>query len=65
MDVDTCNPDVKKVLQDHKFYSVILPALVMFLVLELIFIVMNIPTSIGNALTQAGPFPTSKVPLIK
>lgn len=65
MDIDTCNPDVKKVLHNYKFYSVILPTVFIFFILEVIFIFMNIPTSIGNALTQTGPFPTSKVPLIK
>ena len=65
MDSDTCNPNVKKTLRNYKFYSVILPVLLMSLVLEVVFVFMSIPTSIGNALTAAGPFPTSKVPLIK
>lgn len=64
MVIDTCNPNLKKTLQNYKFYSVILPALLMFLVLEVIFICMNIPTSIANVLTKVGPFPTSSVPLV-
>lgn len=65
MDTDTCNPNVKKTLYTYKFYGVILPTLLMTLLLEVVFVFMSIPTSIGNALTTAGPFPTSKVPLIK
>lgn len=65
MDSDTCNPNLKKVLHTHNFYGIILPILLMTLVLEVVFVFMFIPTSIGNALTAAGPFPTSKVPLIK
>jgi hypothetical protein len=59
---DTCNPLVGLRLQNYKFYSVILPALLMFLVLEIVFVFMTIPTSIGNVLATAGPFSTSKVP---
>lgn len=62
---DTCNPQVGFKLNNYKFYSLILPILLMFLVLEVVFVFMSIPTSIANALTTAGPFPTSKVPLIK
>jgi hypothetical protein len=62
---DTCNPNLKLKFQTYKIYSIIIPMLLMALVLEVIFIFMSIPTSIGNALTTAGPFPTSKVPLIK
>lgn len=62
---DTCNPKATLKFYNYKFYSMVLPALLMFLVLEVIFVFMTIPTSIGTALTTGGPFPTSKVPLIK
>jgi hypothetical protein len=62
--VDTCNPQVALKFYNYKFYSIVLPALLMFLVLEVVFVFMAIPTSIGNALTTAGPFPTSSVPLV-
>lgn len=61
---DTCNPKAVLKYTNYKFYSGVLPSLLMFVVLEAVFIFMAIPTSIGNALTTAGPFPTSKVPLI-
>jgi hypothetical protein len=61
---DTCNPQAALKFHNYKFYSLILPALLMFLVLEVVFVFMAIPTSIGSALAAAGPFPTSKVPLV-
>jgi len=62
---DTCSPLIGLKLHIYKFYSIILPALLMFLVLEIVFVFMTIPTSIGNVLATAGPFSTSKVPHIK
>ena len=61
---DTCNPHAVLKFHNYKFYSAVLPALLMFLVLEVVFVFMAIPTSIGSIIAAAGPFPTSKVPLI-
>lgn len=61
---DTCNPNVNVKYTMYKFYSALLPGLIMLLFLEVAFVFMAIPTSIGNALAKAGPFPTSKVPIV-
>ena len=62
--VDTCNPEANFKFSSYKFYNTILPALVMFFILEVVFIFISIPTSIGSIVAAAGPFSTSKVPLI-
>lgn len=65
MDVKTCQPLAKLKLKNYKFYSAVVPTLIMFLVLEVVFVFMSVPTSIQDVFTKVGPFPTSKVPLPK
>jgi hypothetical protein len=55
---DTCSPGKNKVTQSFRIYSILIPCLVGILILEIIYIVLNIPTStLGNALTIKGSLP--------
>jgi hypothetical protein len=66
MDSNTCQPLSKLKLQNYKFYSGVVPTLIMFLVLEVVFVFMSVPSSsVQDVFTKVGPFPTSKVPLAK
>ena len=61
---DTCNPLNNIVFQTYKIYNIFIPILLMILVLEIVFVFMGIPTSIGTVIATAGSFSTSKAPLI-
>lgn len=62
---DTCSPKANYKFHSYKIYSIVVPILLMFLVLEVVFIFMSIPTSIGAVLSSVGPFSSAKVPLSK
>jgi hypothetical protein len=60
---DTCNPLNNITYQTYKIYNIFIPVLLMMLVLEIAFVFMAIPTSIGTIIATAGSFSTSKVPI--
>ena len=60
---DTCNPLNNIVFQTYKIYNIFIHILLMILVLEVVFVFMAIPTSIGTVIAKAGSFSTSKVPV--
>ena len=59
---DTCSPGKNTKLYSFRVFSIIIPAELIIVFLEGLFIIGNIPASLGTALTAKGQFtlPESK-----
>ena len=58
--MDSCKPFSKAKLQSYRIYSILIPVVLMFFVLECIYVFMSIPSSsIGNAISTIGPYSTA------
>jgi hypothetical protein len=55
--VDTCQPNKNKVLNAFRVYSIVVPSLLFVLALEVVYICMNMPGTLGNAKTVLGKLP--------
>jgi hypothetical protein len=55
---DTCSPNNgPNAFQTYRIYTTLIPVLLVFLVLECIFIIANIPGTLGTSLTIKGSLP--------
>ena len=55
--VSSCEPNKRKQIKTFRVYSIIVPIAIFLLVLEAIYIGMNIPGTLGNAKTTLGFLP--------
>ena len=54
---DTCSPGKNKTLQVYRVYTILIPVVLAIFLLELIFILIFIPDTLGSSLTLKGSLP--------
>ena len=54
---DTCSPEKNKTLQVYRVYTILIPIVLAVFLLELIFILIFIPDTLGSSLTLKGSLP--------
>jgi len=54
---DTCSPEKNKTLQVYRVYTILIPVILAVFLLELIFILIFIPDTLGSSLTIKGSLP--------
>ena len=54
---DTCSPGKNKSLQVYRVYTILIPIVLTVFLLELIFILIFIPDTLGSSLTLKGSLP--------
>ena len=54
---DTCSPGKNKTLQVYRVYTILIPIVITVFLLELIFILIFIPDTLGSSLTLKGSLP--------
>lgn len=54
---DTCSPGKNKTLQVYRVYTILIPVILAVFLLEVIFIFISIPDTLGSSLTIKGSLP--------
>lgn len=54
---DTCSPGKNKSLYTYRIYTIVIPTTLAILILEAVYVIANIPGSIGSAMTLKGSLP--------
>lgn len=55
--VDTCSPQKNKTLHVYRVYTILIPIVLAIFILEVIFIFIFIPNTLGSSLTIKGSLP--------
>ena len=58
---DTCTPMRNLTLKSFRIYSIVIPTLVFFLMIEGVFIFMTLPSSFGSAVTMKTTLPMKNI----
>lgn len=58
---DTCTPMRNLTLKSYRIYSILVPSLVFFLMVEGVMIFMTLPSSFGSAVTMKSSLPMKNI----